>query len=346
MPFSDKDFPARPYPGTRPDCSFVHADGIGWPLRSVPGTDWRWALTDTGDDLDEWLAARDAPPLAARIPVLAYGSNANPAKITWLREHLGLSGPVVALRVSCDGLAAVWAMGRRVVDTQRSATLVAEPGRVEWHAMWLATAEQVRVLDVCEGRDVRYRLVRLDSGTVTTEDGIVLPGVLAYTGAGVQRAPVVVDGSVVRCADVPQAVAADLVGEAGPDGLPVTPVAGVPSPDDWPNHLFVYGTLRPDSTAWHRLRPYVAGEPVATRVTGTLYDTGRGYPAFCRGSSAVSGWTVTLRTPASALAELDEYEGDEYRRVRVIDSAGELCWVYLWVTSMVGMRPLSGHWAD
>lgn len=346
MPFSDKDFPARPYPGTRPDCSFVHVDGVGWPLCSVPGTDWRWALTDTGDDLDEWLAARGAAPLAERIPVLAYGSNANPAKITWLREHLGLAGPVVALRVSCDGLAAVWAAGRRVVDTQRPATLVAEPGRTEWHAVWLATADQVRVLDVCEGRDVRYRLVRLESGTVTAEDGVVLPGVLAYAGAGPERAPLVVDGSVVRCADVPQAAAGDLVGVAGSDGLAVTPVVDVPSPDEWPNHLFVYGTLRPGARAWHRLRPHVVGEPVAARAVGALYDTGRGYPAFCRGSGEVPGWTVTLRSPVSALAALDDYEGPEYRRVRVVDSAGRLCWVYLWVTSIVGMRALSAGWAD
>jgi gamma-glutamylcyclotransferase (GGCT)/AIG2-like uncharacterized protein YtfP len=346
MPFSDNDFPAWPYPGTRPGCSFVHDDGVGWPLRSGPGSGWRWALTDTGDDLDEWLATRDAPPLAARIPVLAYGSNADPATMTWLREHLGLRGPVVALRVSCDGLAAVWAMGRHVVDT-RPATLVAAPGRVEWHAVWLATAEQAQVLDVRAGRDVWYRLVRLDSGTVTTEDGIVLPGVLAYTGVGTERAPMLVDGAVVRCADVPQAVAGELVGEAGPDdGLTVTPVVGTPSPDEWPNHLFVYGTLRPDSSAWHLLRPYVVGEPVAAWVAGALYDTGRGYPAFCRGADEVPGWTVTLRSPAAALAALDEYEGEEYRRVRVVDSGGRLCWVYLWVTSMVGLRPLAGRWAD
>jgi gamma-glutamylcyclotransferase (GGCT)/AIG2-like uncharacterized protein YtfP len=344
MPFTDADFAIWPYPGARPRCSFVHIDGTGWPLRATPGTGWRWALADTGADLDDWLAAYGAAPLSARIPLLAYGSNANPAKMTWLRDTFGLPGPVVVLRVVCTGLAAVWAVAPRVVDTQRPATLIAEPGRVEWHAVWLATREQIRVLDVCEGRDVRYRLVRLDSGTVTGEDGVVLPEVLAYTGAGEARAPLLVDGAAVRCDDLAQATAVGLVGRAGTDGLMVRPVVGEPSPGDWPGRLFVYGTLRPGESAWHLLRPYVSGKPVATRLTGALFDTGRGYPAFCAGDGDVPGWTVALRSPAVALAELDIYEGAEYRRVRAVDSTGRLCWTYLWSVPTEGMRSLRNGW--
>lgn len=61
--FTDEHFPADPYPGARPDCSFRHLDGRGYP---VP------------EPLD----------LDGRISVLAYGSNACPSKITWLRAHL------------------------------------------------------------------------------------------------------------------------------------------------------------------------------------------------------------------------------------------------------------------
>jgi gamma-glutamylcyclotransferase (GGCT)/AIG2-like uncharacterized protein YtfP len=343
MSFRDADFAALPYPGTRPTSSFVHVDGVGRPLRAVPGTGWRWALADGGVDLDGWLAARGAQPLSARTPVLTYGSNANPAKLTWLRENLGLTGPVVVLRVECTGLAAVWAAGHRVVDTQRPATLVAAEGR-EWHAVWLASAEQVRVLDVCEGRGSRYRLVRLDCGTVTCEDGVGLPGVLAYTGAGEARAPLLVDGAMVRCADVPQAVAAGLVGRPGADGLAVTPVDGAPSP--WPDRLFVYGTLRPGDVAWELLRPHVVGAPVATSALGALYDTGRGYPAVRAGADTVPGWVVTLRSPGEALVTLDAYEGDEYARVRVVTADGLLCWTYLWTASMDGLRPITGGGAD
>jgi gamma-glutamylcyclotransferase (GGCT)/AIG2-like uncharacterized protein YtfP len=339
VPFTDADHPAWPYPGTRPATSFVHDSGTGWPL--VSGGGWGWTVA--GVSLDDWLASRGASSLAERVPVLAYGSNANPSKITWLREHLGLPGPVVALRVRCTGLAAVWAAGPRVVDTQRPATLVAEPGRVEWHFVWLATRAQVDVLNVCEGRDVRYRLVRLASGTVATENGVALSGVLAYTGASGVRAPLMVDGAFVRCAAVPQAAAVDLVGLPGVDGLSVHPVVGEPAPDDWPDRLFVYGTLRPGDSAWPLLAGHTFGRPSRAVLTGALYDTGRGYPAFRGGDGLVPGWSVRLRSPAVALAELDLYEGLGYRRVRMVDSAG-LCWTYVWSGPTDGMRALPDGW--
>jgi gamma-glutamylcyclotransferase (GGCT)/AIG2-like uncharacterized protein YtfP len=340
VPFTDADHPAWPYPGTRPATSFVHDAGIGRPL--VASSGWGWTVA--GVSLDDWLSSRGALSLAERVPVLAYGSNANPSKITWLRENLGLPGPVVALRVRCTGLTAVWAAGPRVVDTQRPATLVAVPGRVEWHFVWLATREQVKVLDVCEGRDVRYRLVRLGSGTVATSDGVLLPDVLAYTGASGIRAPLMVDGAFVHCAAVSQAGAVGLVGVPGVDGLTVAPVVGAPSPDDWPDRLFVYGTLRPGDTAWPRLAGHTFGRPARAKLTGALYDTGRGYPALCGGDGLVPGWSVRLRSPSVALAELDSYEGPGYRRVRMVDSAGRLCWTYVWSGSTDGMRVLPEGW--
>jgi hypothetical protein len=176
-----------------------------------------------------WLARRSLPGVADRFPVLAYGSNANPAKITWLRHAMGLAGPVVVLRVRCAGLAAVWATHLRARDGQRPATLMADPGHVERHAVWLATPEQILVLDRCEGRGSRYRLVHLRSGIVATEDGLALRDVLAYVAAGELRAPLLVEGAAVRCADMPQERARDLVGVPGDDGLAVEPVAG-----DWP----------------------------------------------------------------------------------------------------------------
>ena len=74
------------------------------------------ALDDGAVDglpLDAWLRGRGAPPLAGRLPVLAYGSNRCPSKITWLRRALGLGAdPVVVLRARTAGVAAVWAAGR------------------------------------------------------------------------------------------------------------------------------------------------------------------------------------------------------------------------------------------
>jgi gamma-glutamylcyclotransferase (GGCT)/AIG2-like uncharacterized protein YtfP len=114
------------------------------------------------------------------------------------------------------------------------------------------------------------------------------------------------------------------------------------SDPSWPDRLFVYGTLRPGDTAWHRIEP-----PVPTRLPGTLYDTGLGYPALTLDSAGtVPGWTIQLRAPATALAELDEYEGVEYMRVRVVDSTGLSCWTYLWTAPVAGMVRLAHGWPD
>jgi hypothetical protein len=167
----------------------VHVDGAGYPLDTAP---------------DGWRE---------RQAVLAYGSNANPSKITWMRAELGLREPVVVAHARCDGLAAVWASGLRFRDGQRPATLTALPG-VEEHAVWFVTPEQLAVLDVCEGRGNRYHLVRLTNPDITLEDGSAVTDVLAYIGAMPIRYPLLVDGKPVRTADVPQAEAVELVGEA------------------------------------------------------------------------------------------------------------------------------------
>ena len=210
-PFTDADYPAVPYPGARPACSYVHADGQGLPLVQ---SDISWEVAPSGEPLDDWLAARDAPGLDQRVPLLAYGSNANPAKLTWLRETLGLRGPAVVLQAQCAGVAAVWASGLRVVDDQRPATLCALPGVVEEHAVLLATEDQLDVLDVCEGRGKRYHLAELTANV--TVAGTPVDDLLAYVGAGPPRMPLLVDGEPVRCADVPQAGARALTGVPAP----------------------------------------------------------------------------------------------------------------------------------
>jgi hypothetical protein len=208
----ESDYPAVPYPGARPAFSFVHVDGRIHPV------------IDT-QCLDDWLRRRGETELAERSRLLTYGSNGCPSKIGWLRAELGLTGPVIVLRVRCTGLAAVWAAGFRIVDDQRPATLTAAPGVVEEHAVWLATEEQMRVLDRCEGRGQRYRLVRLHTGRVELDGGSTVRDPLAYVGLAPIRLPLLVDGAPVRCADVSQADAMALRGSpAADDGLDVTEV--------------------------------------------------------------------------------------------------------------------------
>jgi gamma-glutamylcyclotransferase (GGCT)/AIG2-like uncharacterized protein YtfP len=350
--FSDEEYPALPYPGARPDCSFVHDDATGWPLRPDPAALSGWRLADA-TDLDEWLVARGAEPLARRVPLLCYGSNACPAKLTWLRGTLGLTGPAVLLRARCTGLAAVWAAGLRVVDDQRPATLAAVADVVETHAVWLATVEQVAVLDRCEGRGSRYRLATVLSGAVRLDDGALLDRPLAYVAAEtdgsvprIVRHPLLVAGRPVRCADVSQAAAAGLAGEpAAGDGLSLLPVEGEPVPEDHPGRLFVYGTLAPGASHWPLLEPLTRGRPRRATLPGTLYDTGLGYPALRPGgTAAVAGWVAELAAPAPALSTVDEYEGAEYRRVRVRLSDSTIAWTYAWTGTFDGLPELTVPW--
>jgi gamma-glutamylcyclotransferase (GGCT)/AIG2-like uncharacterized protein YtfP len=342
--WADADFPAEPYPGAVPPVSFVHAEGTAWPLTPGP---WRVGRLD----LDRWLAARRAPPAAARIPVLTYGSNRCPSKITWLRTELGLGDePVVVLRARTTGVAAVWAAGLRHRDGQRPAVLVAAPGVAEDHAVWLATPPQIAVLDRCEGRDDRFRLARLRTGgavTVRAEDGAVLADPWCYLGHAAIRRPLLVAGRAVRCAEVGQAVARRLDGEAGPgDGLDADTVVGSPHPDEWPAALFAYGLLQPGQESWRLVGPHAAGPARPAVVAGAVFDTGCGYPAWLPDrAGSTPGVVVPLRDPAALLPRLDAYEGAEYERIRVTVGDGTLCWAYAWRSATRGLRPLPAGWA-
>lgn len=196
--FTDAEYPADPYPGRRPATSFVHVDGVGYPL-AADGS-----VAPDGAGIDGWLAERGAPPLAGRTPVLAYGSNACPSKLTWLRENLGLTGPVVALRARCAGYATAWTTGLRARDGQRPWTLVAMPDAVEQHAVLLVTDDQLRVLDVCEGTAAgRYRREPLPDGVVTVDGPVPAGRVHAYLGCHPDRLPLRGDDGAPICATCP-----------------------------------------------------------------------------------------------------------------------------------------------
>ena len=333
----DARFPEDPYPGAAPPTSFVHLDAVSRPLLR--------GRVD-GVPLDTWLRQHGAAASAARVPLLAYGSNRCPSKITWLRWTLGLGpDPVVVLRASTSGVTAVWAAGPRVRDDQRPAVLAAAPGVVEQHAVWLATPAQVEVLDRCEGREVRFRLARLHTGEVRTEDGMRIDAPWCYLGHAPIRRPLLVAGSMARCADVGQAAARALQGVAAPgDGLDAETVVGAPRPEAWPAALFVYGLLRPGQVAWRRIAGHAAGSPRAATIPGGLFDTGRGYPGWLPDEPGTTpGVIVPVHDPPALLPELDAFEGPEYERVRVI--AGDtVCWAYAWRGATRRMRPLPAGW--
>lgn len=103
--------------------------------------------------------------------------------------------------------------------------------------------------------------------------------------------------------------------------------------------LFVYGTLTPRGGAWELVEPWAVGAAEPDAVPGTLYDTGRGYPAATFDPDAIGlvrGVVVALDASRSdaALAELDRYEGHEYARVEVRAVSGALVVTYAWTASL------------
>jgi gamma-glutamylcyclotransferase (GGCT)/AIG2-like uncharacterized protein YtfP len=131
-----------------------------------------------------------------------------------------------------------------------------------------------------------------------------------------------------------------------------------------PDHLFVYGSLRPASghPMAARLAQLVTVVGPAT-VAGLLYDTGR-YPALVlgEGGGAVHGELLALPDDAirrrRLLAELDHYEGSLHgpaaafslfhraaTDVRRDDGFVVRAWTYIYARDVHGLRVLPhGDW--
>ena len=174
------------YPGTRPDGSYAVSDDEVWGIDAVDGG---WVDRDTGDRVD----------LADRAPVLAYGSNADPAKLA-----ARLTGTVFALRCAVSDHAAVWCNARRHRDRVVVATIEADPGRTEQHHVLAVTPEQLVEMDGWEGHPDWYRRARF-AGPVLLESGAVADDVWVYVGTQARRPALRIDGRSLRVAEHCQA---------------------------------------------------------------------------------------------------------------------------------------------
>jgi gamma-glutamylcyclotransferase (GGCT)/AIG2-like uncharacterized protein YtfP len=115
-------------------------------------------------------------------------------------------------------------------------------------------------------------------------------------------------------------------------------------------HLFAYGTLLPGEPRWSFLEPYVDDEGRPDRASGTLFDTGLGYPAARFGTSGtILGRVFPLRVALldDALAVLDEVEGAVeglYRRVAIVTAGGIAAHAYEYGGGL-DLEPIgSGSW--
>lgn len=106
-----------------------------------------------------------------------------------------------------------------------------------------------------------------------------------------------------------------------------------------PGRLFVYGTLVPGGRYWSVVDRFVEGNVSAT-TTGTLYDTGAGYPGaiFHEPGGLIHGAVLEFAADVvgEALMALDRFEGAEYRRVVVTTTAGA-AWGYEWAQPVTGL---------
>ncbi len=93
--------------------------------------------------------------------------------------------------------------------------------------------------------------------------------------------------------------------------------------------LFVYGTLQDpqvQARVYGRVTPgqpdtlpgYRRGE---IALGGSVY-----FIAIEDASASISG--LVLNVTSAELAEIDRYEGEDYRRVRVVLASGRSAWVY------------------
>lgn len=351
------DFPEYPYPGARPNFSYA-LNGNHQLVEIVPAPTFPsgWRRGDT--DLDTWLEDQGAEPLSRRLPVLAYGSNANPMKLVTMATTRADLFPWVAFRCRTFGLAAASCTGQRQRDGVHPATLVSsEAVEAEAQVILMCTQAQLQKLDAVEGRQGGfYHLTRLEQGRVLIEGtDAPLEHLLTYVGnPGMDRGPCA--GPDGRPVLLERTSNGDSVGtithSPHATGAPLGEVVihGHPTPHSWPSRLFVYGSLKPGRERWPLLAPYTDGSaPIAGGMAGSLFDSGHGWPgATTDAGPGVAGVIVTL-SPGSiekALRRTDEIEGIAgglFRRVRrVVDD--RWCWTYLYNGEVQGKSPLTTSW--
>lgn len=220
------EFPQFPYPGQRPEGSWVlDAQGRVHPVSVDAAMSSGWAVSTLAEGsvcLDRWLVSQGASPMAGRVPVLSYGSNACPAKALDNRTL-----PAVNLACRMEDLAAAWCAGVRG-HGDVPATLVGVRGHCESAFVTFCTQDDLRRLDVIEGRTSAspvYELVVLEQGRVVLDNGYEVARALAYVGARESRWPLCLRGEVLLLSRASQDAAARLLTSGTPRRpVPLGPV--------------------------------------------------------------------------------------------------------------------------
>lgn len=174
-------FPAAPYPGIRPEGSFIVEDGL---VRGLDPAADGWVCRSTGETVS----------IEGLNLVLAYGSNGNPAK---LAENLGTA---IAIRCAVRDHAAVWCSARRR-EGSVVATIAPDPGNTEEHHVLALTDDELILVDRWEGHPNVYERQTMPTGSVLLESGAIPHEVLVYVGTERKRPRLWVNGEFWRTAE-------------------------------------------------------------------------------------------------------------------------------------------------
>jgi len=105
------------------------------------------------------------------------------------------------------------------------------------------------------------------------------------------------------------------------------------------DYIFVYGLFRDQSKR-------MLGEAIfcgKASIEGKLYKVNEFYPGYVPGEGKVWGDVYLFNT--ELLTQMDEYEGDEYKRVRVRTSSDIECIVYQYKDDITNCpQIISGDW--
>jgi gamma-glutamylcyclotransferase (GGCT)/AIG2-like uncharacterized protein YtfP len=106
------------------------------------------------------------------------------------------------------------------------------------------------------------------------------------------------------------------------------------------DYIFVYGLFRDQAKK-------LLGETTfcgKASVVGKLYKVNEFYPGFVPDSGGKVWGDIYLFNP-ELLPQMDEYEGDEYIRTKIMTSSDIECWIYQYQLDTKGFEQIiSGDW--
>jgi gamma-glutamylcyclotransferase (GGCT)/AIG2-like uncharacterized protein YtfP len=106
------------------------------------------------------------------------------------------------------------------------------------------------------------------------------------------------------------------------------------------DYIFVYGLFRDQGKK-------VLGDATycgRSSINGKLWKVNEFYPGFTKSNSG-KVWGDIYLFNTDLLVGMDDYEGDEYNRVRVMTSSDIECWVYEYKHDISNLPEIkSGDW--